>query len=139
MPLGTQSGEGSAVPSVEAVQEDRENTDGNAAKTVARASAKDPPEGSISSAGDQTKELALPLVGRSEHPPDTEAERRSEEGCGDRSPAESGTRATYERESEAAARFARLPETPPPDSQAKPQRRSAFTIARTQSASREPF
>jgi hypothetical protein len=84
--------------------------------------------GPLSSARGHAEESALPLAGRSEHPPDRQAERRSEEGGGDRSPAESGTRATREQESEAAARFARLPETSTHDSKATPLRRSAFAI-----------
>ena len=127
-PLGTQPREFAGVPGMGVERADIENTDGDAAKTVARASASDRPEAAISVAGGQPEESTLPLAGRSEHPPDAGAERRSKEGGGDRSPAESGARAAREPESEAAARFARLPETPTHDSQAKPQRRSAFTI-----------
>jgi hypothetical protein len=127
-PLGTQSREVAGVPGVEVDRADRENTGGDAARTVARGSANARPEAAIASAGGQSEVPTRSLAGGSEHPPDPGAEKRSGEGGGDRSPAESGARAARAPESEAAARFARLPETPTPDSQAKPQRRSAFTI-----------
>jgi hypothetical protein len=127
-PLGAQPRELTGIPGVEADRADRENADGDAAKTLATGSASARTEAAISSAGGQAEQSTLPPAAGSEHRPDIGAERRSEEERGARSSAESGAQPTREPDSDAAARFARLSETPTHDGQANPRRRSAFTI-----------